>query len=274
VAGVVGSGVAVVGLLMFLVGAGSLFPSAGAWALGPGVVLGAGSAVLLAGFGGLGRRLPSVLDAVTPRLYPFAPWGLNAAVYLVILVAGVSVFSGFFDVFNGAHDGGEVSSIPDQAAVFALVAAASAVVWALTVYAVLVARRVIQLGRGLDSVVGARDVYGHPVPLAAVRLGESARRYRPNPRPALGPAVVYAVTTLLAIPISAGIQVLEVSIDPAPALVWLSGQPFLCLFTLPLAAGFVWADRGLRDVERRALLHLPELDSQQAALEAAGMAEP
>jgi hypothetical protein len=256
VAGVALAGVAVDGLLMLLVGPDAFLPATGLGAVLPGLL------VLVGGFGSavaflrMGQGRASFLEATTPRLYPFAPLAVNVGIYVVILVGVVSIFHGFFDVFSSAHNGGSVGSILDQSDLFALLTGASAVVWILTVYSVLVIHRVIQLGRGLDAAANPRDVYGRESNAPPVRVRGSAHRADGQPASPATRWVVFGVTVLLGLCVSAGIQVLEVDIGPAPPLTWLAAQPFTLLFTLPLASALVWADRGLRDVERRALAQL------------------
>ncbi|HZY91332.1 MAG TPA: hypothetical protein VFG07_00950 [Thermoplasmata archaeon] len=257
--GIVAAGVAIDGLLMLIVGSGSFFPATGGLARVPWALTGAGTVVAAAAFLAVGRRLPLVLRSTTPRLYPFAPLAVNAAIFVVLLVGAVSVFHGFFDVFTSAHNGGDVSSLSDQDDLNSLIIGASVVVWILTLYAILVMFRVFQLGRYLDHRVGGRDVYGRVAdPVPAPKPPGSATRPAAPP-PAKGRGVLVAVTVLLALVISAAIQILEVNVGPAPALAWLWAQPFTPLLTLPVATGIGLIDRGLRDLERRYAAHVSEL---------------
>ena len=251
VMGIVAAGVGIDGLLMLWVGAGALVPATGTYAAVPSALAAVGVAASALCFLLLGRRARSILAATTPRLYPFAPFPVNAGLYVVILVGAVSVFHGFFDVFTSAHNGGDVSGLTDQGDLSALLIGASVVVWILTVYAVLLMFRVFRLGRYLDPPRAGRDVYGRPVEPSARPPGPARLRADfvggdPGDR-----AVLFAVTLLLALVVSAAIQVLEIDVGPAPVAAWLWAQPFTPLLTLPVAAALGLLDHGLRDLERR-----------------------
>ncbi|HYK92468.1 MAG TPA: hypothetical protein VEY07_00285 [Thermoplasmata archaeon] len=249
--GIVAAGVAVDGLLMLLVGSGSFFPSTGTTAWVAPALTALGAAISSAAFLGLGRRARPVLEGTIPRLFPFAPLPVNAGIFVVLLVGAVSVFHGFFDVFTSAHNGGDVSTLSDQGDLSALLIGASVVVWILTIYAVLVMFRVFRLGRSIDAPVSGRDVYGRVIEETSGRDSWRPSRTPSPPVPGGARAVLFAVTLLLALVISAAIQILEVDVGPAPALAWLWAQPFTPLLSLPVAAGIGLVDRGLRDLEAR-----------------------
>ena len=263
VLGVVSAGIGIDGALMLLVGGGALVPSTGVGADAPVALTIGGATVALLAFGTIGRRLGGALGALAPRLYPFAPLPVNAAIYVALLVGAVSVFHGFFDVFTSAHNGGVVSSLSDQGDLSALLIGASVVVWILTLYAILVMFRVFQLGRIVDARSGGRDVYGRTIEEGSEVVGPRPRGGPSPPPDPLARAVLFSVTLLLALVISAGIQILEVDVGPAPVLAWVYAQPFTPLLTLPVASGISLVDRGLRDLERRYAERLAQRDTPE-----------
>lgn len=251
VLGIVAAGVAVDGLLMVLVGSGSFFAQPATGAGVALVLLGLGTALSVTAFGLLGRGGASALRLATPRLYPFAPLWMNAGLFVILLVGAVSVFHGFFDVFTSAHNGGNVSQLSDQGDLSALLIGASVVVWVLTLYAVAVMFRVFQLGRFADTPRAGRDVYGRPVDPPTSPPTVRAGRPPSPPVPERARSVLVAVTILLALVISAAMQILEVDVGPAAPTAWLWAQLFTPMLTVPVATGIALVDRGIRDLEQR-----------------------
>ncbi len=251
VLGIVAAGVAVDGLLMVLVGSGSLFAQPATGAGVALVLLGLGSALSVGAFGLLRRGRGSALRLATPRLYPFAPLWMNAGLFVILLVGAVSVFHGFFDVFTSAHNGGNVSQLSDQGDLSALLIGASVVVWVLTLYAVAVMFRVFQLGRFADVPRAGRDVYGRPVDPPSSPPTVRPDRAPSPPVPERARSVLVAVTILLALVISAAMQILEVDVGPAAPAAWLWAQLFTPMLTVPVATGIALVDRGIRDLEQR-----------------------
>lgn len=244
-----GAGLVVVGGLLLLVGTGSFYPAVGASAGVAPALVAAGVAAVLAAGSRRPRRLAGAIDRSFPRLYPFAPFSVQVGIYILLVVGAVSVFHGGFDVLTGAHNGGQAAGIGDQGDLDALLISGSVVVWGLTVYTVLVVRDVIRLGRRVDAERGL-DPYGRP-PGPIPEAPAAARRRRPSGPPIAGSgAVLYAVTSIAALAASAGLQILEVDISPAPALDWLVAQPFLPIFILIVGFGVRAMDRMVRDLER------------------------
>jgi hypothetical protein len=250
VTGILASGTAADGFLMMLVGSGSFFPQAPPYAPIPLALVGIGLGVAVTCFALIGRRLVPVLASATPRLFPFAPLPLNAALYVLLVLGGVSIFHGFFDVFTSAHNGGTVSSITDQSDLSSLLIGASVVVWLLTLYAIVVMYRIFRIGRHLDARNRSVDVYGRPV-TAPADVALPIRRAPAPPVPGRARSILVGTSVGLAVVISAAIQILEVDVSPAPPIDWLWAQLFSPFLSIPVAAGIAAIDRGLRDVERR-----------------------
>lgn len=245
-----GLGTAVDGLLLTFVGTSDLvaavLPGPGTWAI---VVTGA--LVALAGWVALGARWRVVLDAVTPRLYPYASAPVNAGVFLVLLVSAVAVYAGFFEMFVGAHDNGDFAAVGNQNTLSLLIDAATGLLWAATAYAILLIRRMVSIGRYLESPPGSRDAYGASLDAAASPAPPSSSWTEPLPPEGFARSARFAVALGLAFLIAVGIQVLEVGLAPAAPGDWLAGQVLLPAMPLAVTLGCEGIDRGVRELERR-----------------------
>lgn len=247
--GIAGVAVLTDGLALAAFGTGAVAPPGAGVGWLPPLLLATGAALLAVGLAAAATGRAGGSGPWVPRLFPFATLGVQVGVYAAAVIAAVAVFQGTFETFTPAHGGGDLGAAAGGPAGIALVAAASAVLWVLTVYAVLVARRVIRLGRWMDRRTGA-DPYGAPSepsgdPPLAVPRG-SATGGVPVDRTRLT-----LVTLLLGFGASVAIQVLETATQPAPRGDWWWAQ-----LALPVWCGFVasavgWADRGVRDLERR-----------------------
>jgi hypothetical protein len=243
-----GGSLAAAGGLMLLVGSSSLLPPGTMGTLVPPILLGLGLALVGGPLASGGRRFLEWIRESAPRLYPFAPFGINVLVFATFVIGATTVYHGVFDVISGAHNGGQVNSFQDQDDLTFLLIGGSLIVWVLTLYTVLVVARVIRTGRGLDSLHGT-DPYGRraerperlpPIPLR----GQIGRTGSPADR-----RVVFAVCLLMMVGISASIQVLEINIGPAPVGDWLASLIVLPAWAGATAATLVFIDRGIRNLE-------------------------
>ncbi|MCI4331709.1 MAG: hypothetical protein L3K19_07700 [Thermoplasmata archaeon] len=247
---IAGAGLLADGLAMGLAGTGALLPAGSGSPSIPILLASAGVAALGFALFRLGHRVGQATGAHAPRLFPLAPLWVQLGVYFVIVLTAVAVFQGTFETFTSAHNGGDLSAAPNRAAADGLVAAASGLLWVLTLYTILVVRRVIGMGRRIDAVAGT-DAYGtgpmdsDPPPLSVPRRLPAVRR------PPVPIRFVFASTLLLALSASVAVQTLEVGTLPAPALDWLSAQLALPVWIGVVSSGISAADRGIRDLEWR-----------------------
>ena len=246
------SAVAVDGFLMLLVGASSFFPDGSAAAIWvpPALALG-GALVALLGTLMVRSRLGRAIPALLPRLFPLGPAVLQFGLFVLILVGVVSVAHGFFDVFTSAHAGGNFGSIQDQSDLDSLLIAGSVVVWLLTGYTIAVIARTVRMGRAVAARAGP-DVYGRvPDPSDGPGPRIPANFVAPPAAIRLATPTLFAITIALAIAVSAGIQILEVDVQPAPPLDWLAAQVFAPIWAVATAAGLRGLDGVVRQSERQ-----------------------
>ena len=238
------------GLLLSTFGTADLVPGL---PVGPATwtVAATGAVIAAASLVALGHRAGPVVDAVAPRLYPYAAGGLNAGIFLVLLVSAVAVYAGFFEMFVGAHDNGDFTALGNQTALSAMIDVATGLLWAATAYAILLIHRMVSIGRYLESPPGTVDAYA-TAPL------ENPRPAPPSPRwtepPATDPVARwsrFALAVGLSVVIAVGIQVVEVGLAPASPSVWLAGQLLLPAMPVAVTLGCEGIDGGVRDLERR-----------------------
>ncbi|MCI4337021.1 MAG: hypothetical protein L3K17_07520 [Thermoplasmata archaeon] len=246
----VGTGVAIDGVLLSTVGTGSLLPQIAAGPLTWGIAFLGGLVGLTAGLG-IGRRVVDVVRQVAPRMYPYASTTVNVGLFLVVLLGAVAVFAGFFELFSGAHDNGNLDQVTNQSAISLLLDGATFLIWVVTIYAVWLIHRLVSIGRYLDSPAAGASVEGSSDGPAERPGPPRSGWVEGAPGGPRGWWTLVIVGVGLSVPISAGIQILEVGVAPATPLEWLFGLAFLPVFVLP-AVGVIGAiDHGVRDLERR-----------------------
>lgn len=238
---------------MLWVGPSALLPpGAGASGLAFAFVAagGGGLALLLGGFY---RRTVRAVRSTVPHLYPFGPVSLDVAMYLLAFAVVTCFTHAFFDVFTGADNGGQVDGLVHQATLSAVLWAASVVVYLAALGAVILIARVVRLGRQIDRRRSV-DPYrrGEPEPRDDPERPEPLLSGDPAPaRSAYARPVLYGVSVLVAVGMSAAVQLLEANLQPAPAVDWLASQAFTPVWALLTAAGLAYLDSGTRRLEAR-----------------------
>ena len=186
-----------------------------------------------------------------PHLLPYAPGSANAAVFLLWVVSTVSVYQGCIDIFTGAHAGGGGSGVRDPVRLQLLIVAASILFWLLALYAAVALRRLIPMGRWVDSD-GGRDSYGAAVtPPSTTLVGMAVRWGPPRHAPGNGRILTALCTGLTAWTVSVGVQLVEVGTAPVPPGLWLETQAALPIYSAALALALLAADGSVRALERR-----------------------
>lgn len=249
---------------MFWVGPGALLPS------GPAstglatafVLVGAlGLGVLFGGFPGATAR---ALRSTVPHMFPFGPVALDIALYLLVFAVVACSTHALFDVFTGADNGGQVEGLANQGALNMILAAAYSVVYLATMFAVFLIARVVRLGRFIDH-------HHHVDPY---RTGQPSPPDSPDWVPPTGPAappsryarpVLYGVSVIVALGMSAAVQLFEVSLQPAAPMQWLAGQAFTPLWALVTAWALAYLDTGTRTLETRYVSVVPPAQDASVA---------
>lgn len=198
------------------------------------------------------RRITSDLETVRPRLGPFLGPAPEIGAYLVFVGLAVVIFASLIDTFTGAHAGGTGSGVPDTDRLDGLLIGASVLVWLFLIYLVVALRRVIALGRWLSAREGG-DAYGGRAPEGLsfeipprwpVASGDT-------PRPFFG---LLGVTTIAALGMAAGVQLLEVGTDPVAPSTWLASQVGVVIVSAAVALSLRAIDRLVRGLERETLV--------------------
>jgi len=250
-----------VGSVMFWVGPTALLPPGPTATAVATVVVGVGAAGLVALFAGIPRTTFRALRSTVPHLFPFGSVPVDVALYLLVFAVVTCSTHAFFDVFTGADNGGQVDGLANQSALNWILLGASVVVYLATMFAVLLIARVVRLGRLIDE---RRRIDPY-------RSGTSTSADAPSWRPPNGPAsapsryarpVLYSVSIVVALGMSAAAQLLEVSLQPASPMQWLVGQAFTPVWALCTAAGVTYLDGGTRTLEGR---YLSEVGSRTEA---------
>lgn len=237
------------GAVMAWVGPGALLtPGPAATALTSAFVL-VGGAGLVVLFGAFSRRTSAALRSTVPHMFPFGSVPLDVALYLLVFAVVTCSTHAFFDVFTGADNGGQVDGLANQNALDLILLGASVVVYLSTMFAVLLIGRVVRMGRRLDAERPDPYRQGPPEP-------SEEPEWRPPTAPAApasryaGP-VLYAVSLIVGLGMSAATQLLEVSLQPASPMQWVAGQAFTPVWALVTAWALRYLDRGTRTLERR-----------------------
>ncbi|MFZ0830662.1 MAG: hypothetical protein WCB18_08325 [Thermoplasmata archaeon] len=245
-----------VGAVMFWVSPAALLtpgPAATGIATTFVVVGGAGLVVL---FGGFPKATYRALRATVPHMFPFGTVPMDIALYLLVVAVVTCSTHAFFDVFTGADNGGQVDGLAHQNSLDLILLGASVVVYLATMFAVLLIARVVRLGRAID----------HHRHLDPYRPASSEPSEEPPWVPPVGPAqpasryarpVLYSVSILVALGMSAAVQLLEISLEPAPPVQWLAGQAFTPLWALLVAWAVAYLDAGTRTLEARYVSVVP-----------------
>ncbi len=248
-----------VGGVMLWVGPAALLPPG---PVASGVTWGlivAGLLGLLGLFGAVPRATSRALRSTVPHMFPFGSVPLDIALYVLVFAVVTCSTHAFLDVFTGADNGGQVDGLANQNALDLILFGAYLVVYLSAMFAVFLVARVVHLGRAIDQRKGL-DPYRTEVP-------EEDRE--PAWVPPIGPAappsryarpVLYATSVIVGLGMSAAVQLLEVSLQPAPPVQWLVGQAFTPLWALLTAGALAYLDRGTRTLETR-YLSLPSLET-------------
>jgi hypothetical protein len=245
-----------VGGVMLWVGPGALLPpgtTATEITLALVLVGLAGLGVL---FGGFPRRTSRALRSTVPHMFPFGSVPLDIALFALVFAVVTCSTHALFDVFTGADNGGQVEGLANQNALNWVLAGASIVVYLATMFAVFLVGRVVRLGRLIDH-------HHHVDPY---RTGQPAPADTPDWVPPTGPAapasryarpVLYAASVIVALGMSAAVQLFEVNLQPASAMQWLAGQAFTPLWALIIAGALAYLDSGTRTLESRYVAVVP-----------------
>ncbi|MFZ1022544.1 MAG: hypothetical protein WAN87_00205 [Thermoplasmata archaeon] len=241
---------AIDGLVLAFAGPGGLLPVGTPFTQLPLLLLVGGTIGAVATFLSRRRTLVATIRLTVPRLYPLAPTWVHLLLYVSILVGAVAVFLGLFDIFSAAHSNGNTAYISNPNAANVLIGLGSLLVWTLALYATLVVLRSIRMGQLIAARKGA-DVYGSHAPSEApepVRLLRGA--HLSPPRPEGSRTLLYAVSIVLLLGMSAAVQGLEVNSSPAPPIAWAWAELFLPLWGALIAGGVWIVDSGIRSLER------------------------
>ncbi len=248
-----------VGGVMLWVGPAALLPPG---PVASGVTWGlivAGLLGLLGLFGAVPRATSRALRSTVPHMFPFGSVPLDIALYVLVFAVVTCSTHAFLDVFTGADNGGQVDGLANQNALDLILFGAYLVVYLSAMFAVFLVARVVHLGRAIDQRKGL-DPYRTEVP-------EEDREpaWVPPTGPAAPPSryarpVLYATSIIVGLGMSAAVQLLEVSLQPAPPVQWLVGQAFTPLWALLTAGALAYLDRGTRTLETR-YLSLPSLET-------------
>lgn len=248
-----------VGGVMLWVGPAALLPPG---PVASGVTWGlivAGLLGLLGLFGAVPRATSRALRSTVPHMFPFGSVPLDIALYVLVFAVVTCSTHAFLDVFTGADNGGQVDGLANQNALDLILFGAYLVVYLSAMFAVFLVARVVHLGRAIDQRKGL-DPYRTEVP-------EEDREpaWVPPTGPAAPPSryarpVLYATSVIVGLGMSAAVQLLEVSLQPAPPVQWLVGQAFTPLWALLTAGALAYLDRGTRTLETR-YLSLPTLET-------------
>lgn len=248
-----------VGGVMLWVGPAALLPPG---PVASGVTWGlivAGLLGLLLLFGAVPRATSRALRSTVPHMFPFGSVPLDIALYVLVFAVVTCSTHAFLDVFTGADNGGQVDGLANQNALDLILFGAYLVVYLSAMFAVFLVARVVHLGRAIDQRKGL-DPYRTEVP-------EEDREpaWVPPTGPAAPPSryarpVLYGTSVIVGLGMSAAVQLLEVSLQPAPPLQWLVGQAFTPLWALLTAGALAYLDRGTRTLETR-YLSLPTLET-------------
>ena len=207
-------------------------------------------------FGGFPRRTSRALRSTVPHMFPFGSAPLDIALYVLVFAVVACSTHALFDVFTGADNGGQVEGLANQNALNWVLAGASIVVYLATMFAVFLVGRVVRLGRLID----------HHHQVDPYRTGQPAPADTPDWLPPTGPAapssryarpVLYAVSVMVALGMSAAVQLFEVNLQPASPPQWLAGQAFTPLWALVIAAALAYLDTGTRTLEARYVAVVP-----------------
>lgn len=253
-----------VGAVMFWVGPAALItPGAAATAVSTGLVLTGGGGLLVL-FGGFLRSTARALRSTVPHMFPFGSVPLDVALYLLVFGVVTCSTHAFFDVFTGADNGGQVDGLANQNALDLILFGASVVVYLATMFAVFLIARVVRLGRLID----------HHRDLNPYRTGTLSAEELKGWVPPTGPAapasryarpVLYGVSMIVGLGMSAATQLLEVSLQPASPMQWLAGQAFTPLWAFLIAWALGYLDTGTRTLEARFLSVVPPATDVLAA---------
>ncbi|HLY76665.1 MAG TPA: hypothetical protein VKT21_02115 [Thermoplasmata archaeon] len=216
----------------------------------------AGGGGLLGLFLGLPRATVRALRSTVPHMFPFGSVPLDVALYLLVFAVVTCSTHALFDVFTGADNGGQIDGLAHQNALDLILAGASAVVYLATLFAVFLVARVVHLGRAID-----RHRRVDPYRTGTLEPEELAV-WVPPTGPAAPPSryarpVLYAVSVLVALGLSAAVQLFEVSLEPATPMQWLAGQAFTPLWALLTAGALAYLDAGTRALEVRYVSVVP-----------------
>jgi hypothetical protein len=229
-----------------------------------GALVGGGLLGLVVLFGGFPRATSHALRSTVPHMFPFGSVPMDVALYLLVFAVVTCSTHAFFDVFTGADNGGQVEGLANQNALDLILAGASIVVYLSTMFAVFLIARVVRLGRLID----------HHHHMDPYRTGQAAPADSPDWVPPTGPAappsryarpVLYSVSVIVALGMSAAVQLLEVSLQPASASQWLAGQAFTPLWALLTAWALAYLDSGTRTLESRYVSVVPPVHSVPTA---------
>lgn len=243
------------GVMLWVGPAALLAPGPTATGLTLGLVV-VGLVGLLILFGGFPRATTRALRSTVPHMFPFGSMPLDIALYLLVFAVVSCSTHAFFDVFTGADNGGQVDGLANQNALDLILLGASVVVYLSTMFAVLLIARVVRLGRTIDQ-------RRH---LDPYRTESSEPPEEPHWVPPTGPAaapsryarpVLYSVSLLVGLGMSAAVQLLEVSLQPAAPMQWLVGQAFTPFWALITAGALAYLDTGTRVLESRYITVVP-----------------
>jgi hypothetical protein len=216
-------------------------------------------------FGGFRQATGRALRSTVPHMFPFGSVPLDIACYVLVFAVVACSTHALFDVFTGADNGGQVEGLANQAALNLVLAAAYGVVYLSTMYAVFLIARVVRLGRSIDH-------HQHTDPY---RTGQPAPAEAPDWVPSKGPAapssqyarpVLYVVSGIVGIGMSAAVQLFEVSLQPAAPMQWLAGQAFTPLWAVLTAWALAYLDTGTRTLEARYVAVVPPTAATRAGL--------
>lgn len=262
---VAGAWLTILGGSMLLLGSGALVPSGAGFETLPGILLAAGAAT--AGTVGVVRRhrLRRVLETSVPRLYPFATTRTQVAAYLLLLAGAAAVFASSFYSFASAFGSSSDAGVQNAGAMDLLFVLGSFVIWLIVLYTVLVLYRFIRIGHAVELLEG-RDIYRASEPGTDTADGVEPVAMPPLPEPEFGRSLLFPMTIICLLGISALIQLLVNAAAPVAASDWAWAQLLLLMWGALVAAGIGLIDRAIRNLERDYLRARREASPDRRAL--------
>jgi hypothetical protein len=210
-----------------------------------------GAIAALAALASGGRSLWRSAARSAPEMYPFGPAGLQLGLYLLLIVGAAAISHALLVAYTGTDSSGAAATPNGSLPGDALLASGSLVLWLLALYAVYGLRRFIQMGRTLDARRGVDPFRSEPPGAPSAEPVWVPSRGPARPRLAGAGVALAAVTGVVMVAVTVGIQLLETPIGPVPPTVFWWSQVLTLATAAVVVATVRMIDRGVRDIERQ-----------------------